>query len=617
MSLQVWLPLNGNLNNQGLATIDLNYTPTFVTPGKIGTQCLSSQVGWFSVPAMTGKKQMSFAYWVKINAGTTTNWLDTFSWYSTDGSSDHRSRQEFYYYNTNGNTEGMTTGVWYYNASNSGLTQRNIGEWYHYAFTIDYNTGITQFFVNGTLWKTTTNANINHYIKGTNFLLRESTLDCSINDFRLYDHILSKKEVEELSKGLVLHYKLDDSYMQSAENIMPNYLEMALGSANASTGTWRLAGTSNMTRERVLITDSPEGECYGFQNSGIQTANDGSCYGIDSFPLVGNSVYTISMWARIIDGSEGYAGYNIYNSTDKGGSYTIIDKNYRVTPLPVSGEWVKCWYTFTTNASNTRNIYIGITTGSTSVTTQMCCVHIEKVDNTADTVIYDSSGYNNNGELYNYDTNGLIAITSDSPRYNVSTFINSANNTTNTASGTRYIYGHCALTNPTTMSVAFWCKPIAGYGNSTGQGQFCTTTYEFGNANVGSDYQASAMNHRDSTVNINDSAGTTQCRPAFLPTANEWHHYVITYDGQTGKVYKDGIQSSTASFSAATTLDSFIGVVIGFSKAGGVWRSNQSYFSDFRVYITALTADQVTELYNTSVAIDNNGNIYSRELVEI
>jgi hypothetical protein len=75
------------------------------------------------------------------------------------------------------------------------------------------------------------------------------------------------------------------------------------------------------------------------------------------------------MWARIIDGSEGYAGYNIYNSTDKGGSYTIIDKNYRVTPLPASGEWVKCWYTFTTNASNTRNIYIGITTGSTSVTT--------------------------------------------------------------------------------------------------------------------------------------------------------------------------------------------------------------------------------------------------------
>jgi hypothetical protein len=45
---------------------------------------------------MTGKKQMSFAYWVKLNTGTTTNWLDSFSWYSTNGTSDHRSRQEFY-----------------------------------------------------------------------------------------------------------------------------------------------------------------------------------------------------------------------------------------------------------------------------------------------------------------------------------------------------------------------------------------------------------------------------------------------------------------------------------------------------------------------------------------
>lgn len=50
-----------------------------------------------------------------------------------------------------------------------------------------------------------------------------------------------------------------------------------------------------MTKARVLITDSPEGECYGFQNTGVQTPNDASCYGIDSFPIVGNTTYTISM----------------------------------------------------------------------------------------------------------------------------------------------------------------------------------------------------------------------------------------------------------------------------------------------------------------------------------
>ena len=98
MSLKVWLPLNGDLENKGISSLSLSTTPTFVTGGKIGGSCLNSQVGWFAIPEMAGKKQMSYAYWVKINAETTTNWLDTFSWYSTDGSSAHRSRQEFYYF---------------------------------------------------------------------------------------------------------------------------------------------------------------------------------------------------------------------------------------------------------------------------------------------------------------------------------------------------------------------------------------------------------------------------------------------------------------------------------------------------------------------------------------
>jgi len=62
--------------------------------------------------------------------------------------------------------------------------------------------------------------------------------------------------------------------------------------------------------------------------------------------------------------------------------------------------------------------------------------------------VYDCSGYGNDGELYAYNTNGSIEISDNTPKYNYATFINSADNTTNTASGTRYIYGHCGLTNP-------------------------------------------------------------------------------------------------------------------------------------------------------------------------
>lgn len=235
---------------------------------------------------------------------------------------------------------------------------------------------------------------------------------------------------------------------------------------------------------------------------------------------------------------------------------------------------------------------------------------------TKTTMIADSSGYENNGIIYKYDSLGSITAVSDTPRFKAATHIASENYTTSTASGTCYIYGNCALTNPDRMTVAFWCKPIAGYNGTTAQGQFCTTNIAYGNVNVGSDYQASAMNHRDNAVNINDSASTTQCNPNITFTANEWHHYAITYDGQTGRVYKDGVQTASAAFTATKTLDSFIGVIIGFSKAGNVWRSNDSYYSDFRVYCTCLSAEDILDLYHTPASIDNLGNAHAFEFIQ-
>ena len=194
-------------------------------------------------------------------------------------------------------------------------------------------------------------------------------------------------------------------------NVMPNSYIMQYGTANPTTGTWRNAGSSTMTKSRVLIANG----MYGFQNSGIQTPNDGSCYGIDNFPLLDDTDYVISMYARIVEGTEGYAGYNIYYSTDIEGSHTKIDKNYRVTPL--TKEWTRCWLHFKTSTgrSNKRNIYIGITTGETSVTTQMCLVKIEQgsvlspwVPNVGDDVYVGSTlGFNE----FITQPNGSIADT--------------------------------------------------------------------------------------------------------------------------------------------------------------------------------------------------------------
>ena len=582
MSLQIWLPFNGDLHNQGLANINLTNTVTFSTPGKIGQSCLNSQLGWFAIPEMAGKKQMSFAYWVKLNNGTTTNWLDPFSWYSTDGSSNYRSRQEFYYYNTGGNTQAMTTGVWYYNTSNSGLSQRKIGQWYHYAFTINYETGITQFFVDGQLWKTTTDANTTHYIRGTgsSFLLRESSLDCSINDFRLYDHVLSAKEVEEIAKGLVLHYKLDNI-------IQPNLLSGNPNLINA----W--------VQDGITLTQENDNSLKC-----VVAANNKRIYNNVSnvWTTVGNT-YTVSFLAKAqANGIEVRASRSI---ADYAPTFTLTtDWKYYSAQITITA----------TSTGGTLSIQ-GINNGDIF---WLRDIKLENGDiathyllpNNMINIIYDSSGYNNNGTII-----GSVQTITPNPRYNCAAHLESSSPTTNNNTGLSYIQTPLQISAPTQITVCWWAHPENGYNNSVGHGAWCTSA----NNEAPLDYNSTAFHHRDNKFDIClNSASTTSLGLAFNNyTKNEWHYYCVVYDGKNAILYKDGVETNRSSISSTIApLKSFTNLYIGFSKAGGVWRKTLGAYSDFRIYSTALTAEKIKELYNTSATIDNSGNIHTRELVE-
>ena len=589
MALQVWLPLTEDLTQQGLSGVEaVNNGATVNNDGKLGKCYQFDGNDYITLPIKFLGSDYSYSVWVYTTSASTTQTLgccratvgNGFSLFLING----KIRID-----PGGKNVQWTTNYTY-----------PINTWFHIAVTC--NNGKIKYYINGE-YKQEYNMTLNESQWGTLFSIGASQANGSgygnyltgqLNDIRIYDHCLSTKEIKELSKGLILHYKLDDSYLSKGENIMPNHLEMALTSpSNASTGTWRLAGSNTMTRERVLIIDSPEGECYGFQNTGVQTYNDGSCYGIDNFSIVGNTVYTISMWARCISGENAYAGFHVYTSVEKGGSHTGTLKNYKTTPLPATGEWTKCWYTFTTESANTRNIYIGIVTEETSVITQMCCVHIEKVDNTLDNIVYDTSGYNNNGTII-----GTLANSINTPKYFVSTSFDGIDD--------GILIEDLQLSNIINSEVtySFWIKP---------NGEAGARSVYFGS------YSSTSWSIEKTTGNLlrlywNGSPDETATGATIAD--NIWQHVCITKNGTNDiKVYINGEQKWTST-KAHNTLTFPTTYRIGRDVRSGDNTPYKGLMSDFRIYATALSAEDVAELYHTVASIDNKGNLFCGEVVE-
>ena len=626
MSLRVWLPLTKDLRNQGLDDIpsfQLISGNSFITGGKIGEKAFNitkQQRILSNTSCMTGKKQMSYAYWVKVNTVWTTKWLDGIAWYSTDGTSASYSRQEFY-------NNCTKVGTWF-KGSPSSLSgyDFNPEEWTHIAATFNYNTGEVKFYLNGELKGTSNSLSTSDYCRG-DFYIGDTGLDILENDVRIYDHCLSPLEVKHISQGLVLHYPLNRNGWGNENLLLKQINSNSWSNWNSGNNTW----VSENIREKIVIDNKVWAHVHQLSASSyggysIEPSQNGII--IDS-----TKQYTWSCLAKA--GNDTNAEIILWyhwRSTEGGANLSQNSKKFILSSNPVRISWTLPQYINNTYNVNRINLMMG-TSGTAnneiyftdvkfeegSIATPWCPNSADALATTMglnDNVEYDTSGYCNNGEYYSYDSLGSIEYDSDSPRYNVCTFINSDNNTTDTASGTKYLYGHCGLTHPTEMTVSFWCKPLGGYNGGANQGQFCTTNIEYGNINAGYDYLESAMNHRDGWVDMNDSSSTSQCHPEITFIPNEWHYYTFTYDGQNGKSYRDGLLQNTKSFSKPKTLDSFIGVILGFSKAGGVWRSNKSYYSDFRIYVTALSVEDIKDLYNLGASIDSNNNLLIYELNE-
>ena len=606
MSLQVWLPLNGSLENLGLAdTSQISTTNlSFSDNGKIG-KCLTGYTGYFNIPSMTGKKQLSVAYWIRINTATSTQWLDAFRWYSTDGSTTYGSRNEFY-------NNSTRTGVWYKGGSlgDAGLTY-TVGTWRHHAFTIDYETGEGKFYIDGVLKYTVSTVDTTHYLTGTNFMIGENGLDTSHNDLRIYDHVLSQKEVKELSKGLVAHYPLND--FVGNPNLVTGVIDgfhigRNVSQAQRSNKAWGALSGGNGTITVAYDETAPVGS-YVYKIEGNTSGNkDIAQYdSVNPFSLDTSKQYTMSAYYR----GHGTCLLRMWDSTND------RQLNGQLLAFDTLGAWKRLSYTFygpeAANGTNAVGFLFGITgIGETDI----CGMKVEEssaatpwIPNTQDDlysamgldegVVYDCSGYNNHGE------NTSCTVSSDSARYHVSTAFDE----------TSYITLHndsfpVILSNDFTLSM--WI-----YSDDDGDRSLWFGNYGISGSGSFFGFEKNAANG----VRFWWNNGSPDKNFATYITKSEgWVLLTLVKEGNVAKIYKNGVLSTTntsdlyVSANLPSTATTFRLGADGRITGNTLFKGSMS---DVRIYCTALSAEDIKELYETSVSIDDKGNFHAYEISEV
>lgn len=574
MSLLVHLPFIEDLKNKGLIELPSFSKNGFTSNanGKLGS-CYSGH-GIVSLSEEILGNAWSVATWVK----STATW-PTYNYIIFCKNISTSTDCQIYFSIINGNSLNLGMNDDTSVGSFSYTFELNI--WYHVAATYDGET--YRLYINGSEVKSGTSTlpmveNRLHLGIGCRSYNAAGTSATGqadgkfLNDFRLYNNAISAREVKELSKGLVAHWKLDDPYVEETTNLV----------------TSSTTGSGQITRvDDTLVTSGENKDTYFRLSLGAA--------------LVAGTTYTVSMYCRgMADGGTATFGVGAQSGDNRAALWTVQNGHN------------ECTFIVPTGLNGATSIMFDDTNrvGLLDHQAVFSQIQVERKDHAtgyiawgtsrAKGAVYDSSGYCHDGTL----SPTPPTFDSDSARYSGCMKFSSN-------------YIHCGQSNlyPTDeITVAWW-----GYMNSWGSSRpiSCTETggwnFEQGDGGgwrfpvykngIGYAYSVPAKKWADYT--------------------SGWHFFVGTFDGYVSRIYVDGELDSTSTngsptVKAAIMYRANVPIYIGCEANGA--NPSSPYFngklSDIRIYATALSAEDIKELYNTSASIDDHHNVYARELVE-
>lgn len=579
MSLKVWLPLNGNLNNKGISNVAVtNYGATVSNDGKLG-KCYtfngSSDYVKIELPSdITSLVNTSTAMWVKGNrsfGGISHNTSSSLACctFHTSWQFVNAARNNWLYINGGNPTDG---------------------NWHHICCTINETTIST--YLDSILITEADTSSIATKLSSSNFL--EIGCDhpggdeygtCSVNDFRIYNHCLTEREIKDIANGLIIHYPLNGINDLGAN---PNLL------------TW----DKDRTKYKPLVHTSSAKDGINIFTSSLVNVTPGKVYYIqvksDGILATHGSTagivtrnFTLWLYVRNIGTTKAVGGYdspiNLY-----------IDNLYYSDPTTNLYVWK--W----TAPSNAQDIVLrtnSYSDGTTAVTINFWDFKIEESTFTQyipginqpeysrlglnSTRVADCSGLGNDG-VYK----GTITNYPDSPRHSNSVQITNGG-----------VVG--PLNNPikpSKLSISGWVYLTSLPSSGEPAVLNC---YEAGGAGL----TVYAPGRARMQVYV---SGWKYIESDILPT-NTWLFLCGTYDGSSAKIYVNGELKGTLAISGTLTYHNTApwSVCLNPDANGNGGVTFPGYLSDVRLYGTALSADEIYNLYKAPAKFLKGGQAWT------
>lgn len=595
MALQIWLPLNGNLINQGVSDITFSAFSSTTglainNSGKLGGKCYERTAAagntYRSSRNILMDKDVSMCCWAYVTACSADKIANGIisNHNHVNGSGfginvRYISDSDFRISCSEGRSDADRTYQDHYGTTNIK------DAWHHLGLTYNRQKKVLKLYVDGICEKTVENLSTS---TGSNpfdlfcWSTGHATYDsyrtiCKINDVRLYDHCLSGKEMSLVAQGLVAHYLLDGNY--------PNLIND--GGKERKGSSYRVA------------TYSFDREGFGrYLNAGEQV----------TLTVCFTPHENFSYWnPHLNEGASGGWMANMYSDGTT---------NRQIVSMTSSSGWKYTTHPDTTPANSNICMYCKNKDGSANnaeVTIHWITLQLGDLSTYSWTpsktdepsmynTEYDCSGYNNHATII-----GPVSLQKNSPRYEFSSIFNGS--TTN-------IESYQDSTGWTDATFSAWINPTT-HAVSDGQDRSCIF--------IGGFYITLTTGGKIATYCYGKNNPGYHTGSTTIPL-NQWTHVVAVWNESTKEhiVYLNGKKEYTISncYGAGNT-DWHKRKYIGRERWWAENHDNQYHrcftgaISDVRLYATPLSETDVIELYNTPIAIGNTGAAMAHMFKEV